>query len=186
VPVEVLFHPTEIPDVKFNFDEFVRNNNKKVVNIGWWCRKLSSIYKLDVDRSVYQKIRLVPPSTSFPPHLMGNILSVEAGFAGQPLSEDAVKSVLDIPRLSNEEYDQILSKNVAFLDLYDSSANNAIVECMARGTPILVNPLPAVIEYLGPDYPFYFTTLADASKKLKNIALIKAAHEYLVKSEVVE
>jgi GR25 family glycosyltransferase involved in LPS biosynthesis len=44
VPVEVLYLPTEVPDVKFNFDKFIANNNKKIVNIGYcwtWTRHLS-------------------------------------------------------------------------------------------------------------------------------------------------
>jgi GR25 family glycosyltransferase involved in LPS biosynthesis len=186
VPVEVLYHPTEFPDLRFSHEKFIQNNNKQVVNFGWWCRRLSSIYQLEVDRSVYQKIRLVPNESSAPSHLLQNIMEIEAGFAGQPLSQEALDSVLNMPRLTDDEYDQLLSRNVAFLDLYDASANNAIVECMARGTPVLVNPLPAVVEYLGADYPFYFNTLAEASEKLKSFPLIQATHEYLVKSGVAE
>ena len=82
------------------------------------------------------------------------------------------------------EYDELLSKNILFVDLYDSSANNCIIEAMIRGTPILLNPLSAVIEYLGKDYPFYFSNLFEASEKLKNIKLIKETHSYLVDSGV--
>ena len=186
VPIEVLYHPTEIPELKFNFDKFVDNGDKKLVNIGWWLRKLTSIYRIETDPAVYQKIRLVPPTISVPEHILENLIEVENSFNKKPLSDEQKKSVIDVRHLSNEEYDDLLSKNVVFLDMYDASANNVIIECMARETPILVNPLPAVVEYLGMDYPFYFTTLEDASKKLKNVGLIKAAHEYLATSGVVE
>jgi len=73
----------------------------------------------------------------------------------------------------------LLSQNIAFLHLYDSSANNALIECIARATPVLINPLPAVLEYLGPDYPFYFHTLAEAARKAEDTSLVLAAHEYL-------
>jgi hypothetical protein len=66
-----------------------------------------------------------------------------------------------------------------FIDLYDSRANNAVVECIARATPLLINPLPAVIEYLGKDYPMYFNTLSEAAQKAMNLNLIKATHQYL-------
>jgi hypothetical protein len=36
-----------------------------------------------------------------------------------------------------------------------------------------------VIEYLGKDYPFYYTTLNEASEKLADIALIKKTADYL-------
>ena len=84
-----------------------------------------------------------------------------------------------IDQLSNDEYDEILSKNIVYLNLYDSSANNTIIECIARGTPLLVNKLPAVVEYLGEDYPFYFSDDKEAEYKLNDLNLIRKTHEYL-------
>lgn len=186
VPVEVLYLPTEVPEVKFNFDKFVANNNKKLVNIGYWLRKMSSVYQLDVDQGIYQKIRLLPATTWVPPHLIETILDIEASFRKSPLSDDMKRSVIDVRHMPNDEYDDLLSRNILFVDLYDASANNCVIEAMVRGTPILVNPLPAVVEYLGPEYPFYFSNLGEASKKLKNLQLIKQTHEYLVNSGVSE
>lgn len=181
VPVEVLYHPTEIPKVVFDYEKFIQNTNKKVVNVGYHLRKLSSIYQLNVDKDTYQKVRLLR-DTSYVEHY----LEIEQSMTKNRLTEDMMKSVIDLRYMGNDEYDELLSMNIAFLDLYDSSANNIIIECIARGTPILVNPLPAVVEYLGEGYPFYFITLADAAKKLKNVALIKEAHEYLKTSGVSE
>ena len=67
-----------------------------------------------------------------------------------------------------------------FLDLYDTSANNAVIECIARGTPLLINKHPATVEYLGEEYPFYFDNLEEASKKSKNYVLIEKTHQYLM------
>ena len=72
---------------------------------------------------------------------------------------------------------------MVFLDLYDSSANNAVIECIARGTPLLINPIPGVVEYLGEDYPFYFNTLQEAAEKAKNFELIKDTNNYLLECE---
>lgn len=184
VPVEVLYLPTENPENKFNFEKFVSNTNKKVVNIGYWLRKMSSIYQLDVNQNIYQKIRLLPSTTRGSSNLVQTILDIEANFSKSPLSNEELRSVVDIRHMPNDEYDELLSKNILFVDLYDSSANNCIIEAMIRGTPILVNPLSAVIEYLGKDYPFYFSNLFEASEKLKNIKLIKETHSYLVDSGV--
>ncbi len=85
------------------------------------------------------------------------------------------------PYLNNEEYDKVLSESICFMDLITSSANNAIIECMARNTPVLVNPLPAVVEYLGEGYPFYYTSLEDAAKKAQDIELIEKTSLYLNK-----
>ena len=85
--------------------------------------------------------------------------------------------------LFRSEYDRFLTQNIAFLDLYDSSSNNAIVECIARATPLLINPLPGVIEYLGADYPLYFQTLAEAAAKALDPALLLETHQYLKSCE---
>jgi hypothetical protein len=45
------------------------------------------------------------------------------------------------------------------MDLYDATSNNAIVECIIRNTPIIVNKLPGVVDYLGENYPLYFNIL---------------------------
>ncbi len=73
----------------------------------------------------------------------------------------------------------MLADNIVFVELYDASANNAVLECLARATPLLINPLPAVVEYLGQDYPLYFTSLAEAADKAQDSSYIYAAHEYL-------
>tara|TARA_R100000908_G_scaffold64981_1_gene51018 strand:- start:6598 stop:7014 length:417 start_codon:yes stop_codon:yes gene_type:complete len=81
--------------------------------------------------------------------------------------------------LSHNDYDDILTSGIVFLDLYDSSANNAVIECIARNTPLLVNKHPAVVEYCGEDYPLYFENLDHAASILYDKDLIISAHEYL-------
>ncbi|MFQ5439716.1 MAG: hypothetical protein ACE5DK_12910, partial [Paracoccaceae bacterium] len=44
---------------------------------------------------------------------------------------------------------------------------------------ILVNPLPAIIEYIGPDYPFYAEDVAQADRLLADKGAVRAAHHYL-------
>ncbi len=49
-----------------------------------------------------------------------------------------------------------------------------------RGTPLLVNRLPAVEEYLGTGYPLYYSDLDDAAAKALDPGRLRAAHEYLL------
>ena len=63
--------------------------------------------------------------------------------------------------LSNEEYDNFVCNSVVLLDLWDTSANNTILECIQREVPIVVRNHPAVREYLGEDYPLLFNDLSD-------------------------
>jgi hypothetical protein len=105
-------------------------------------------------------------------------IRAELGFVPTDLRND----VRVVDYRADMEYDRLLSRNLVFLDLYDSSANNALVECIVRGTPVLVNPLDAVVEYLGVDYPLYFDNLAEAAAKAEDLALVLSAHEYLMDS----
>ena len=87
---------------------------------------------------------------------------------------------LDIlPRQPNEIYDQLLSENLVFLHLHTASASNAVIECIVRHTPVLVNPVPSLVEYLGESYPFYFRTLEEAAAKAEDSNQVRQAHEYL-------
>jgi hypothetical protein len=70
-----------------------------------------------------------------------------------------------------------------FLDLYASSANNGVIEAIARATPTLINKLPATIEYFGKDYPLFFDTLEEAAAKALDYDLIEKAHQYLLTCE---
>ena len=168
VPVCSVLHPTEIPQRTFCPKEYLANPAKKVVHIGWWLRKVHSFYELDT-RSRDKVLLLI------------NDPALQPVFDAEFQLADArkVSEVHVWPYLDAEDYDDLLSRNIVFLHLYDSSANNAIIECMARQTPLLVNPLPAVIEYLGPDYPLYFSSLSEAAKKLQDDRLIVTAHNYL-------
>ena len=182
VPVNALYHPTTLPDVLFDYNKFICNEHKKIINIGYWLRKLNSIYQLPVN-NVFQKWRLMPYSSARPKEAIDNLIEKERKlFDIKPTKYyDYTTSV---ERVSNYEYDKLLSENIVFLDLYDSSANNAVIECIARATPILVNPIPAVVEYLGEDYPMYFNTLDQAAHKVNDFHLIKSTHEYLLDSPV--
>lgn len=181
LPVSVVYHPTEIPEVKFSFERFMANKNKKIINIGWWLRKLSSIYSLPLAKdSGYSKMRLLPyPKDSKPMEQINSLLKKEIEVGNIKFADKYYDNTFQTDYLTNDEYDVLLTENIAFLDLFDSSANNAIVESIARHTPILVNPLPAVVEYLGKDYPLYFNSLQEAAEKAMDFDLIEKATKYL-------
>ena len=89
------------------------------------------------------------------------------------------QSVQLIDHVENDMYDLLLSENVIFLNLKDCSAVNTVIECITRNTPLLVNPLPAVVEYLGPEYPLYYNDLEHAARLLIDQDRLRMAHEYL-------
>ncbi|RKO92930.1 hypothetical protein BDK51DRAFT_37181 [Blyttiomyces helicus] len=77
------------------------------------------------------------------------------------LLEKYDESVTLIQTLSDDDYDQLLSQNVVFLDMVDAAAINTLLECIARNTPIVINCLPAIVDILGPQYPLFYHNLAD-------------------------
>lgn len=97
-------------------------------------------------------------------------------------------SVDFIDKLSNDDYDKLLTDNIVFINLVDASAVNTIIECIVRNTPIIVNNHPAVVELLGKDYPLYFSNsyqnYFEINKQvvdlLSNTNNIKKAYQYLV------
>lgn len=88
-------------------------------------------------------------------------------------------SVTVLSHVDNDGYDKLLRECVVFINLVDCSAVNTIVECIVRNTPILVNPLPAVVEYLGPHYPLYYSDLEHAARLLTSEVAVYEAHMYL-------
>ena len=181
-PVSVLVHPTEFPERQFELAKFLENPRKQIVQVGWWLRRLSAIYQLPLARDnalKYEKLRLVPMFSNDADSRLRNFIRQETEVFELNIPEPYAENTREEFHLSNGEYDRLLSQNIVFLYLYDASANNAVIECIARATPLLVNPLPAVVEYLGPSYPLYFSDLHEAAEKALDVSLIEKAHDYL-------
>tara|TARA_B100000035_G_scaffold311618_1_gene321495 strand:- start:5688 stop:6566 length:879 start_codon:yes stop_codon:yes gene_type:complete len=76
-------------------------------------------------------------------------------------------------------FEKTFVNTIHFMDLEGASANNGVIESMRRNTPLLINRIPAVVEYLGNQYPFYFSNLDEANYKINNLNLIQDTHVYL-------
>jgi hypothetical protein len=174
IPINNLVHPTETPKLKWTRAAFEANREKKIVQVGWWLRRLHTIYRLPTER--YRKIFLRVTHADLATLLEHEreILIKEGSF-----NDTMYRSAETVTHMPNDAYDRLLSENLVIIDLYDSSANNTVIECIVRNTPLLVNPIEPVIEYLGPDYPFYFNSIEEAAAKAADSALIYRTHEYL-------
>jgi hypothetical protein len=168
-PVNVVPHATSFDCPPFDFEAFAQLEPRTLLLIGHWLRRFQSFYDLSApgfrkrllkcqDEPLYDRLRSV-------------------------LRDDGSVEVL--PWQPKAAYDWLLSRSAVFLDLIDASANNSVIECLARNTPLLVNRHPAVIEYLGPDYPLYFDDLAHAARLL-NVDDLRRGHEYLCQSAALK
>jgi len=179
IPVESLIHPTEIPDNIWN-PKVLSAQRLKLVQVGWWLRKLHGIFMLpggDYEKIYLTKRNVEPVDRFF--HIEKEYLKRRGLFV-----ESMYDSAIIVDFIPNDVYDNLLSSSIVFLDLYDSSANNAIIESIARTTPILVNPLEPVIEYLGEDYPLYYNSYEEAVEKLHDRSLLLETHEYLKNCDI--
>lgn len=138
-----------------------------VIQVGDWLRKLQAIHRLNAPN--HRKVMLLKQFTN-------DFLQQEIAVFGNAI--DPRVEMFDF--ISNEEYDKFLSQSVVICLMYSTAANNIVCECLARATPILINPLPAVVEYLGEDYPLYVRNEIEAGAVITHINRIKEAHAYLL------
>jgi len=93
--------------------------------------------------------------------------------------KEQYESVTICEKLTNEEYDTLLSENIVFLNLVDCSAVNTVMECIVRNTVLVVNRLPALEEVLGANYPGFYNTLDEASAICESDERINRIYYYL-------
>lgn len=177
IPIYTLKLPVVQKDIPFfNIDSFLSNNNKLLIQLGQQLRKVSSIYR--VDSGIYEKLWLTGTKNF---EKMMEILFNELNYLKiDPNSLDT--SVKMYYTQTFEEYDELLTKNIIFIDFFDAAANNAIVECIIRHTPIIVNKVGGIEEYLGEDYPLYFNELDEIPSLLDDKKILDA-YNYLVKMD---
>lgn len=178
LPVLALHHPTEFTSMTFSFEDYLKAG-QPVVQVGWWLRRLASIHFLDLPKP--RKALLTPHMASGMPRFLA-ALEAERIQSGAPRLEQWNAAVLT--GLSNESYDQLLARSLVFLDLHNTSANNAVVECIVSRTPLLVRRHKALEDYLGDKYPLYFDDLNEGAAKASDPQAVLAAHQYLAAMEI--
>jgi hypothetical protein len=172
IPVIVLKHPTEFPERHFDWAAFEVNQVKSLVQVGWFLRNYRGIYQVPVPDYI-TKVHLAQDQWFVHDAARRTDLNAE-----QRHRPDI--GTVDVKHwLSSEAYDDLFTRNLVFLELLDASANNVVVEAIVRHTPIVVNRHPAVVEYLGCDYPLFFDE-PEQVEDLLDLDNVKAAHEYLV------
>ncbi len=173
VPVESVLYPADEAARKFSFDAYRSNTKPMIIMIGHWLRVFRSIFELPT--ATLEKVWLRGDTKL----VWEKCIEVAGGFT--PVGKTTVPDYV-----SNDEFDNLLSQNLGFLHLYKSSANNAVVDCLARHTPLLVNRIDSVAEYLGSSYPFYFISLEEAAYKAENLDFVYETYQYLKNNQIQE
>jgi hypothetical protein len=133
--------PIEITNAEKRFDINLFNKNKQIIHIGSRYRNFK--YFINFNKpSQYHKTILIKKEFEHE----WNIISQK-----YKLDEITILKELD-----KGEYEHLFVNSCVFLHLEDANAHNIINECIKFHTPIIINKLPAVVEYLGEDYPLYY------------------------------
>ena len=153
---------------RFNFDAF--QENPRVILSGYWLRRHKLFYEWDAPM---KKIHLLKKYSL-------NMMNNEYRAFGQTQARKDLESVEQINYLPNNEYDALLQTSILFLYMYDTSANNAVIECILHATPFISNRHPAIEEYAGKEYPLFVEEDELNGLTIGEIlSLSEQAHEYL-------
>ena len=130
VPCITLRHPTELPRLSWSPERFACNQSKMLVQVGWYLRNTHAIYQVHAP-SFVRKAWLRQDS----PQIARNHQRCSGLFPRRSTTGE----VEEIPAVPDSEYDRLLSENVVFVEIITAAANNTVVECIARNTPIIIN-----------------------------------------------
>jgi hypothetical protein len=170
VPCAAIKHPTEIPDITWSKESFYNNKEPLLLQVGWYLRNTHAIFQVDappfLTKAWLRSARQVAER---------NHDRCEKHFKPKRVYKGIVR---EMKHVKNDVYDILLSRNVVFVELITSVANNTIIECIARNTPIVVNRHPGPEYYLGKDYPLFYNEFGEL-RDLITLDRIIAAHEYL-------
>ena len=171
IPTVSIKHPTEFPPNKFSWEAFVANDDKALIQVGWFLRNYRAIYQVPEPAGL-RKMRLAQDQYFI--HEAERRTDASSPYRTRP----EYGPVGIIPWQTAARYDELFTRNILFLELFDASANNVVIEAIARQTPVVVNRHPAVMEYLGDGYPLYYDDICSVPALLDQ-STVKAAHDYL-------
>ena len=165
-------HPIEISGTEktFDYDSFLQN--RQILHIGWQIINFKQFVDFKIPGDFFKSI-LVKSSFENDWNKL-----YESLYCKKTHSE----YITVLKELKNCEYEKLFVNSCLFVYFEDCSINNIILECIKFNTPIIVNKLPSVVQYLGEDYPLYYSNQDDLSN-LKNrtylLSKIVEANKYL-------
>ncbi|MBD2548577.1 hypothetical protein H6G65_03060 [Microcystis elabens FACHB-917] len=178
-PAFSLLHPAPYEVPRFMPEQFLErlrsSGRLRLVQLGFWLRRHHLIHRLMAIRPAEIEAFQVGINTP----RQKQALQLDAAINDVSLSPD----VFLTSRLTDHQYDCLLCESVVLLPLYDTSANNSLIECITRCTPVLLERHPAGEEYLGVDYPLFYESFDELCEWLAEASFVDRVlqgHRYLV------
>lgn len=166
IPCTYAYHPIIKHPGAIDFDFNKYKENPTVVQLGWSMRNHSTFERVEIPN--HNKLFMFGSKGPTCYKLKAYLTDLE--------HNNCKPSVPVLPFLEAEQCNEILSGSVVFLNLYDAVANNGVIDCIERKTPLFVNRLPSVEEYLGKDYPLFYDSIYDVKGMFDRI---EDASDYL-------
>lgn len=139
-------YPILITDLEKKFDINLFNQNKQIFHIGWRYRNFKSFIDFNKPKE-YQKTILIKKEFEQEWNKLSHSYKLD--------------EITILKELNNIEYEKIFTNSCIFIHLEDASAHNLVLECIKFNTPIIINKLQPIVEYLGEDYPLYYENSND-------------------------
>ncbi len=165
--IHLVMHPTKMNVRRWSFTQYMQKQN--FLHVGIHCRNIN--FFLNVARRRKNT---------------DHYLMIAARNEDYEMNITACKKsgVELVKRLDSHAYQTALASSIVFINLIDAAANNTILECIARGTPILINDVGGVKEYVGEDYPLLYSDMSHAQHMIdvikKNPIILKKTHQHLL------
>ncbi len=175
VPVVAVKHPCDSAPL-WSPDCLTGSTRPKLLQVGFYLRNTLAIDQVPPTIR-YTRARLLPHGAR---DWVNDWHRSVAAHWDRSRTRRTWPGVLAIPCATNDEYDRLLASSIVLTEVFDASANNVVVECIARGTPLVVNRHPAICEYVGDNYPLLFDTIDEVPRLLADRGQILAAHQHLL------
>lgn len=155
IPCATVKHPAEAPAIGWTMEAYLGAEQRRLLQIGWHLRNTRAIHQVPNMERV-ARIRVLPGEAW-----------VRAYDANVGRHWTRMGGRVEYPGVEEREFipatelETLLTQSCLITELLDASANNVIVDCIARNTPLVVNRHPAAVEYLTADYPLFFDDIAE-------------------------
>ena len=176
VPVYAIPVPVFQNQNLWNYQKYLKNNNKKLIQLGFFLQNLHALHEFPA----VEKVDKYLLRYSEMPYFKEKQLFCEQNYL--EISEDSGidDNIKEVGFLDERYFQAWLSENVVLFDFYAFSYSNSFYNCIAKGTPFLVNRLPSIESILGDDYPLFYNCKNDIPLLLSDPNKLLQAHSQLL------
>jgi hypothetical protein len=165
VTFTALKHPTETEVPQWTFEAFA--DRPTILQLGWHLRDTRAIFRIPSQLG-WQYARVA----MYQQYQRDRDKAISDAAGGECNGR-----VKEWARLPDVDYDATLARSIVLSRFCGVAAANVVVECIARGTPLLTNRMPGTVEYLGEDYCLYL----DDSPTLDEPTILRASEQLIAR-----